>query len=87
MARAGVLAEYDFKHRSRLPIGVTLGYTAGFPDNDPGAGLSGVLLGFWYTGREAFVVGVETGSMKLPVEGDADKIDAAFGVFTIRYYF
>jgi hypothetical protein len=85
--RFGVLAEADLQHRYGVPLGLTLGYTLGFPENDPGAGLSGTLLGFWYTGREAFVVGVETGYMKLPVLNQDKKIDAVFGIFTIRYYF
>ena len=87
--RVGILGEMDLKHtKARLPIGVTLGYTQALPDDDPFASLSGTLLGFWYAGKTDFVVGVETGFMKLPVENQAtDKVDTLFGVFTIRYYF
>ena len=85
--RLGLLMEMDFKHKYRIPLGLTLGYTLGFPDEDPEAGLSGTLLGFWYTGREAFVVGVETGFMTSPVIETGEKIDSLYGVFTLRYYF
>jgi len=87
--RVGILGEMDLKHtKIRVPIGVTLGYTQALPDNDPFAGQSGTLLGFWYTGKQDFVVGVETGFMKLPVANQVtDKVDALFGIFTIRYYF
>jgi hypothetical protein len=85
--RMGVLGEMDLKPRSDIPLGITLGYTKGFPENDPGAGLSGVLLGFWYTGKEAFVVGVETGYMTLPLLDQDEKVNAVFGLFSVRYYF
>jgi len=85
--RGGVLGEYDLQPGPGIPLGITLGYTKGFPTDDPGAGLAGVLFGLWYTGREAFVLGVETGFMTLPAQADAEKVDAAFGLFTIRYYF
>ena len=87
--RVGILGEMDLKHtKAGLPIGVTLGYTQALPDDDPFTGLSGTLLGFWYSGKEDFVVGVETGFMKMPVANqETDKVDAVFGIFTIRYYF
>jgi hypothetical protein len=85
--RVGAMAEADLKHKFGVPLGVTLGYTLGFPTTDPTAGLSGTLLGFWYTGRENFVVGVETGYMSLPTGDDSDDISAMYGVFTLRYYF
>jgi len=85
--RLGVLGEADFRPNYGVPVGLTLGYTAGFPDDNPTAGLSGTLLGVWYTGKEAFVVGAETGYMTLPVSDSDEKVNALFGVFTIRYYF
>ena len=87
--RIGVLGEVDFKHmRYEIPVGATLGYTQNFPDSDPYTGPSGWLFGLWYTGREEFVVGLETGFMKLPVlEQDDTKVDAMFGEFSVRYYF
>ena len=54
----------------------------------PFAGLSGTLLGLWYTGKTEFVVGVEGGLMTLPVANrDVDEVDALFGIITIKYYF
>ena len=85
--RVGVLGEMDLMPSRGVPIGFTLGYTKGFPTDDPGAGLAGALFGIWYTGREEFVVGIETGFMTAPVLGQEKDIDAMFGVFTIRYYF
>ncbi|MCB1184489.1 hypothetical protein KDM41_13755 [bacterium] len=85
--RAGVMLEYDLAPGRSIPVGFTLGYTKGFPEDDPGAGLAGVLVGIWYTGREAFTIGAETGFMQLPAEGDAEKLDALLGLLTIRYYF
>ena len=81
------MLEYDLAPGRSIPVGFTLGYTKGFPEDDPGAGLAGVLVGIWYTGREAFTIGAETGFMQLPAEGDAEKLDALLGLLTIRYYF
>ena len=85
--RLGVMGEMDLKHRWNAPVGLTLGYTMGFPTDDPKAGLSGLLMGVWYTGREAFVLGVETGYMNLPGGYGGEDIDAMFGLLTMRYYF
>lgn len=87
--RLGILGEMDLKHtKGGVPLGVTLGYTQNLPDDDPFTGLSGVLFGLWYTGKQDFTVGVETGFMKMPVVNQVtDKVDTFFGIFTIRYYF
>jgi hypothetical protein len=85
--RAGILGEYDLRPGPGIPVGFTLGYTKGFPTDDPGAGLAGVLIGLWYTGREPFTIGAEVGFMQLPAEGDAEKLDALLGLLTVRYYF
>lgn len=87
--RIGVMGEYDLKHtRAGVPVGFSLGYTQTLPDTDPFTGLSGALLGIWYTGKEEFVVGVEAGNMKQAAsEQSNDKVKAIFGVITIRYYF
>jgi hypothetical protein len=87
--RLGILGEYDLKGtKANFPLGFSLGYTLALPDNDPFTGLSGTLLGFWYTGKEDFVVGAEIGSMKLPVANrDTDKVKALFAIITIKYYF
>jgi hypothetical protein len=87
--RVGILGEYDLKGSGlEWPVGITLGYTQNLPDDDPFTGLGGTLLGFWYTGKQEFVVGVETGSMKMNVSNqESDKVDAMFGIFSIKYYF
>lgn len=87
--RLGILGELDLQGTgARVPLGFTLGYTLALPTDDPLGGLSGLLLGFWYTGKEDFDVGLETGFMEIPMENrDSDKVDAQFGLFTIKYYF
>jgi hypothetical protein len=85
--RLGLLFEMDLNPRYGKPVGLTLGHTHGFPTDEPTAGLSGTLFGLWYTGKEAFVVGAETGYMKLPTVETGTKVNAMYGVFTIRYYF
>jgi hypothetical protein len=87
--RLSLLGEMDLKHtRAGIPLGVSAGYTQNLPENDPRTGAAGWLLGFWYTGRPEFVVGAELGFLKFPVvEQSSDKVDAAFGVFMIQYYF
>lgn len=87
--RIGVLGEMDLQGIwPKVPVGVTLGYTQNLPDDDPYTGSSGLLAGIWYTGKQEFVVGVETGFMKTPLfSQDFDKVDTFFGMITIRYYF
>lgn len=85
--RIGLLVEMDLKPKLKIPLGLTLGRTQGLPSDDPNTGVSGTLFGVWYTGRDHFVVGVETGYMKLPVFESEEKIDGRFGVFLVRYYF
>ena len=87
--RVGILGEYDLNEtKANFPLGFSLGYTQALPSDDPFTGLSGTLLGFWYTGKEDFVVGVETGAMRLPLANrDVDKVKTVFGIFTIKYYF
>ncbi len=87
--RVGVLGEMDLKHtKAGLPLGFTLGYTQALPDDDPFNGLSGTLLGFWFTGNQDFVVGLETGFMEKAVANqETAKVKGMFAVFTIRYYF
>jgi len=85
--RVGVMGEVDFKDRHGLPLGITLGYFRGFPVNLSGAGTSGSLLGFWYTGKREFIVGLETGLLEIPTDDKGGTIDGAFGTFNIKYYF
>lgn len=87
--RVGILGEYDLKASGLgWPVGITLGYTQNLPDDDPFTGLGGTLLGFWYTGKRAFVVGLETGSMKMNVVNqESSKVDASFAIITLKYFF
>lgn len=87
--RLGILGEMDLnKTKLEFPLGLTLGYTQALPDDDPYTGQSGTLLGFWYTGKKAFVVGLETGFMKVvQVNQTTETVNSNFGIFTIKYYF
>lgn len=85
--RIGLLGEADLKERYKIPLGLTLGYFQGIPSDRLGSGLSGTVLGFWYTGRENFTVGVESGYLSFPVNNSGDSVDGVFGVFNIKYFF
>ncbi len=85
--QVSVMGEVDFKSRNDIPLGITLGTFQGFPSDRIGSGLSGYLLGFWYTGKEDFVVGLETGWLDIPVADNSGNLDGAFGVFNIKYFF
>ena len=85
--RFSVMGEVDFKSRYEVPVGITFGTFQGFPSERIGSGLSGYTLGFWYTGKEDFVVGVETGWLDIPIADGGEAIDGVFGVFNIKYFF
>ena len=86
-SRLGVLFEADLNPKVHVPIGFTLGYTWGLPSEDRGAGISGTLFGIWFTGKEDFVVGVEMGYMDIPAGEGEEKLDSAFALFTLNYFF
>jgi len=85
--RLGVLLEMDLAPRHGVPLGLTLGRTQGFPADDPNAGLSGTLLGVWFTGRQALDIGAEFGLMTIPDRAGFENTEVMFGIFSIRYYF
>jgi hypothetical protein len=85
--RIGLMGEVDFKDRHGIPVGITLGYFNGFPKNGNLSGLSGTLLGFWYTGKTDFVIGLETGWLEIPTGQGSDIVDGAFGTINLKYYF
>ncbi len=85
--RVSIMGEVDFKSRHDVPIGITLGTFQGFPSERIGSGLSGYLMGIWYTGKEDFVVGVESGWLSIPTADGGESIDGVFGVFNIKYFF
>lgn len=85
--RVGLLGEADLKERYKIPLGLTLGYFQGIPSDKLGSGLSGTVLGFWYTGRENFTVGLESGWLSFPVNNSGESVEGIFGVFNIKYYF
>lgn len=85
--RVGVMGEVDFKDAQGIPLGVTLGYFQGFPIHRTGSGLSGTLLGFWYTGKQEFIIGLETGWLQIPIADDGETMDGMFGSINIKYYF
>ncbi len=82
----GLLGEVDFKDRHGFPLGLTLGHFIAFPEGLL-SGPSGTVLGFWYTGKQAFIVGVESGWLQIPVDDDGGTVDGAFGVINVKYYF
>ena len=94
-AAVAAAAEVGFAAVERLAGGraavfteQTIAFALALPDDDPFAGLSGTLLGLWYTGKSEFVVGVEGGLMSLPVANrTVDEVDSLFGIITIKYYF
>ncbi len=85
--RIGFLGEVDFKDRYHVPLGMTLGYFQGLPMDRLGSGLSGTVLGFWYTGRPSFILGVESGWLTFPVSDNGDSVDGIFGVFNAKFFF
>lgn len=87
--RLGILGELDLQGtKAHFPLGITLGYTLALPTDDPLVGQSGTLLGFWYTGKKDFDVGLETGFMEIAVlNREPEKVNTQFGLFTIKYYF
>lgn len=85
--RIGLLGEVDFKDRYNFPLGISLGYFQGLPANRIGSGLSGAVLGFWFTGRESFLIGVESGWLTFPVSDEGGSVDGLFGVFNAKIFF
>ena len=68
-------------------MGITLGYFNGFPNNGRLSGLSGSLLGLWYTGKADFVIGLETGWMEIPTGDNNETLDGALGTINLKYFF
>jgi len=85
--RVGLLGEVDFNNRFGFPFGITLGYFAGFPSDMVEAGLRGSILGFWYTAKQDFSIGLETGVLQIPADDGNDTVDGAFGSFNVKYFF
>ncbi|RKZ10803.1 hypothetical protein DRQ32_06770, partial [bacterium] len=85
--RIGLLGEVDFKQKYDVPFGLTLGHFVGFPSDRIESGLSGTELGFWYTGRQEFIIGLETGWLRIPSDDTGETINGTFGVIDIKYYF
>jgi len=85
--RISVIGEVDFKSSYDIPIGLSLGTFVGFPSSMTGSGLNGYLFGLWYTGREEFSIGLETGLLEIPTDNSGTTIDGLFGVLNIKYFF
>ncbi len=85
--KVGVLGEVDFKARHSFPLGITLGHFVALPLDKLQSGTSGTVLGFWFTGREDFLIGLETGWLEIPLSDGGDTVDGAFGAINIKYYF
>ena len=85
--RVGVLGEVDFNDKHNVPLGITLGFFAGFPSDMVESGIRGMVLGFWYTAKEDFIIGLETGALTIPEDEGDETIDGAFASFNIKYFF
>lgn len=83
----GFLLEGDFNDKHGLPLGITLGHFINIPSDHVESGPSGTVLGFWYTGAQEFVIGLETGWLQIPTDDKGASVDGAFGVIDIKYYF
>ena len=85
--RWGLLGSLDLNQTRNLPLGFTLGYFWGTPENEPPTALRGLLLGFWYTGETDLQLGVEMGLLKTQFLGTDEDVDGQFAILTTRYYF
>ena len=87
MNRFGLMGSLDLNQVKDVPLGFTLGYFWGTPENEPPTALRGMLLGFWYTGETDLQLGVEVGLLKTQFLGTDDDVDGQFAILTTRYYF
>jgi len=87
MYEASAMVDWDLKPRLKVPIGVSLGFLWGAPEDNPHTGLSGSTLGFWFTGSQNFTIGLETGYWKKPVLGSEVESDGVIALFSLRHWF
>lgn len=87
MYELGAMVDWDLKSQLKVPIGVSLGYLWGAPEDNPHTGLSGATLGFWFTGTKNFTIGVETGWWKKPVLGSTVESEGLIALFSLRHWF
>ncbi len=85
--RLGVLGSLDLNQVQDVPLGFTLGYFWGTPDDTPQTSLKGLLLGIWYTGETNLQLGIEIGALQTRMLGMEEDVDGAFALLTTRYYF
>jgi len=83
----GVLFEGDFNAKHGLPLGITLGHFVNISGDHIESGGDGTVLGFWYTGAQEFVIGLETGWLDIPTDDRGASVDGAFAVINIKYFF
>lgn len=83
----GLMGEVDFNDKHDFPLGITLGHFNGFPTNRVGSGLRGTIMGFWYTGKTDFIIGLESGWLEIPIDDNGKTVDGAFGSLNVKYYF
>ena len=81
------MVDLDLKARTRVPIGISLGYKWGAPEDNPHTGLSGGVMGVWYTGKPNFTIGVETGWWQQPVLNSPEDASGVIALLTMRYWF
>ncbi len=87
MNRFGLLGSLDLNQVKDVPLGFTLGYFWGTPQNEPPTAMHGMLLGFWYTGETDLQLGVEVGLLKTKFLGTDEDVSGQFAILTSRYYF
>ncbi len=85
--QVGVLGEADFSPRHDFPLGITLGYIQSFPIDRLQSGPNGWVLGFWFTGRQDLIIGLESGWMSIQLTDDGDIVDGIFSSINIKYFF
>jgi hypothetical protein len=85
--RLGVLGSLDLNQVKRIPLGFTLGYFFGLPDDVPQSAQKGLVFGTWYTGETDFQIGVELGRLTTEMVGLGTEVDGIFGLLSLRYWF
>jgi len=81
------MVDLDLKARTKVPLGLSLGYKWGSPSDNPHSGMSAALFGVWYTGKPDFTIGTEIGWWQRPVRNSEQDSDGVIALITLRYWF
>lgn len=85
--RIGLLGSLDLNQVKQIPLGFTLGYFFGLPDDVPQSAQKGLVFGTWYTGETDFQIGIELGALTTEMVGLGTEVDGVFGLLSTRYWF